>query len=147
MHLFVNVQFQTHDFGRGAIVYQVATDFTVNGINRALDYNYLYASSGGSFDASSWDVNGVLNVFPKMDLSTYTTTKPGNLFRVSLYNSVRSSFKMLCLTTFDFLTCSILHVTQSLTQSQILGLYNDRLPNSLPVVVNSTVLHNIFLAS
>jgi hypothetical protein len=44
----------------------------------------------GSFDASDWDPNGHLNVFPNMDVTLPRATLPGNLYHLAVHNEVKN---------------------------------------------------------
>lgn len=88
IHVVLNIQYTEVTIFGASKVYGIAANFTVNGVNTPESYNYLVTSSG-TFDATSWDSTGSLNVFPSMDITTLASSaKAGNVLYLAMYNEV-----------------------------------------------------------
>jgi hypothetical protein len=83
MHLVVAVAFSVDPGGNNVIT----STFTVNGGNAQTRSRTLPVGFG-TYNASDWDPEARLNVFPNMDVTMPRSSKPGNIFYVAVHNEV-----------------------------------------------------------
>jgi hypothetical protein len=84
VHIVVAVAFSTDASGNHIIT----SNFIINAGSSQLR-TWTIPAGYGTFDASDWDPNGHLHVFPKMDMNMLRASKPGNLFYVAVHNEVK----------------------------------------------------------
>lgn len=80
MHLVVDLAFKTISTS-GLVLKTVTANYTVNGV-RLNDENSRVHVSTFSFDASSWDSAGFLNIFPEVGGA-------GDIHYFAIYNQVQ----------------------------------------------------------
>lgn len=81
VHVVVDIVYSSFKIGNSK-VYQISTNYTINGVNVPSGYQNLLNSLGG-FDASGWDSAGVLSLYP-------TRTVPAaDVHYLALYNKVQ----------------------------------------------------------
>lgn len=87
VHVVVDIVYSSFKIGNFK-VYQISTNYTINGVNVPSGYQNQLNSLKG-FDASGWDSAGVLSLYPTMDIASTRTVPAADVHYLALYNKVQ----------------------------------------------------------
>jgi hypothetical protein len=90
MHVVVVVAFTSDSKGNS----DTTATFLINGAS-AQSRTKTLPKGFGSFDASDWDQNGHMLLFPTMEVTVPRSAQPGNVYYVAIHNKVSQTGKTI----------------------------------------------------
>lgn len=87
MHVVVAVSFTSNMLAAGSNIFKVYSNFTLNGASMPTASSYQSLET--TFNTTSWDSSGGLNIFPTLDLlGGSNSVAAGNIYFLAIYDEV-----------------------------------------------------------